>query len=111
MRVNPICEIALQSPPIHGAAEEVGPAVVAPHHGAVDLLQGSWQSQICERFRITRLQIVGVEDVVLATDEKDYLLIRSLVHGVHMIDARRQIEQPSDLRRISLIDPVVAYSP
>jgi len=25
-------------PPIHGAAEEVSPAVVAPHHGAVDLL-------------------------------------------------------------------------
>jgi len=25
-------------PPIHGAAEEVSPAVVAPYHGAVDLL-------------------------------------------------------------------------
>jgi len=62
-------------PPVHGAAEEVSSAIVTPHHGAVDLLQGSRQSQTRQWLRVTRFQVVGIEYIVLATDEENYLLV------------------------------------
>jgi len=55
--------------------------------------------------------MVGVKDVVFPINEKDYLLIRTFIHGVYMIDAWWQIEQPGNFRWISLIDPLIAYSP
>lgn len=84
---------------------------MTPHHGAIDLLQGGWQPQIRQRFRITRLQMVGIEDVIFTTDEKDYLLVWTFIYGIDVVGARRQIEQPGDFRWVALVNSLIAYSP
>jgi len=65
---------------------------MTPHHGAIDFLQRSWQSQIRQWFRITRFQTDGVKDIVFTIDEEDYFLVRAFIHGIDVIDARRQVK-------------------
>jgi len=55
------------TPPVHGAAEYVRFAVVAPDDGRVHMVQLFGQSERRQRLRVSSQRVVAVEQVILTT--------------------------------------------
>jgi len=61
------------APPVHGAAEYVRFAVVAPDDGRVHAVQLLGQSERRQRLRVSSQRVVAVEQVILTTCAATFL--------------------------------------